>query len=70
MITGGNATVFVTNMDASLKFYREVLGLKVSSHYGITGPRSRRVRSRLDCIRSRRVCGTGNAGRDHDWAEH
>ena len=34
MITGGNATVFVTNMDASLKFYSEVLGLKVSSHYG------------------------------------
>jgi predicted enzyme related to lactoylglutathione lyase len=34
MITGGNATIFVTNMDASLKFYNEVLGLKISSHYG------------------------------------
>ncbi|MBB5344266.1 VOC family protein [Tunturibacter empetritectus] len=34
MITGGNATIFVANMDASLKFYSEVLGLKVSSHYG------------------------------------
>ena len=34
MITGGNATVFVANMDASLKFYNEVLGLKMSSHYG------------------------------------
>jgi predicted enzyme related to lactoylglutathione lyase len=34
MITGGNATVFVANMDASLKFYHEVLGLKISSHYG------------------------------------
>jgi predicted enzyme related to lactoylglutathione lyase len=34
MITGGNATVFVTNIDASLKFYNEVLGLKISSHYG------------------------------------
>ena len=34
MITGGNATVFVTNMDASLKFYTEVLGLKVTSHFG------------------------------------
>ena len=34
MVTGGNATVFVTNMDAALKFYSEVLGLKVSSHYG------------------------------------
>jgi predicted enzyme related to lactoylglutathione lyase len=34
MITGGNATIFVANMDASLKFYNEVLGLKISSHYG------------------------------------
>ena len=34
MVTGGNATVFVANMDAVLKFYNEVLGLKVSSHYG------------------------------------
>jgi catechol 2,3-dioxygenase-like lactoylglutathione lyase family enzyme len=34
MIIGGNATVFVTNMDAALKFYTDVLGLKVSSHYG------------------------------------
>jgi predicted enzyme related to lactoylglutathione lyase len=34
MITGGNATVFVTNMDAALKFYTEVLSLKVNSHYG------------------------------------
>ena len=34
MVTGGNATVFVANMDASLKFYNEVLGLKISSHYG------------------------------------
>jgi catechol 2,3-dioxygenase-like lactoylglutathione lyase family enzyme len=54
MITGGNATVFVTNMDASLKFYREVLGLKVSSHYGDHWPRLRRDRSLLGCIRSRR----------------
>jgi predicted enzyme related to lactoylglutathione lyase len=34
MITGGNASVFVTNMDAALKFYTEVLGLTVSSRYG------------------------------------
>jgi len=34
MVIGGNATVFVTNMDSVLKFYTEVLGLKVSSHYG------------------------------------
>ena len=34
MIAGGNATVFVANMDASLKFYNEVLGLKISSRHG------------------------------------
>jgi len=34
MVTGGNATVFVTNMDAALEFYTTALGLKVSSHYG------------------------------------
>jgi Glyoxalase/Bleomycin resistance protein/Dioxygenase superfamily. len=34
MITGGNVTIFVANMDASLKFYNEVLGLNISSHYG------------------------------------
>jgi len=34
MITGGNATLFVENVGASLKFYSEVLGLKVSSDYG------------------------------------
>jgi len=34
MVTGGNATVFVTNMDAALDFYTRVLGLKVTSRYG------------------------------------
>ena len=34
MINGGNATVFVTNMDAAIRFYTEVLGLNLSSHYG------------------------------------
>jgi predicted enzyme related to lactoylglutathione lyase len=34
MVTGGNATVFITNMDASIRFYTEVLGMKVLSHYG------------------------------------
>jgi len=34
MVTGGNATVFITNMNASIKFYAEVLGMKVTSHYG------------------------------------
>jgi catechol 2,3-dioxygenase-like lactoylglutathione lyase family enzyme len=54
MITGGNATVFVANMDASLKFYHEVLGLKISSHYGDHGPWLRRGPSRLGCIRVQR----------------
>jgi len=34
MITGGNATVYVTNMSAALRFYTEVLSLTVSEHYG------------------------------------
>ncbi len=33
MVTGGNATVFITNMDSSLKFYSEVLGMTVTSHF-------------------------------------
>ncbi len=31
MISGGNATVFVSNMDASVRFYTEVLGLKLTN---------------------------------------
>jgi predicted enzyme related to lactoylglutathione lyase len=34
MVTGGNATVFISKMDESLKFYTEVLGMNVTSHYG------------------------------------
>ena len=34
MVTGGNATVYVSSMDRALKFYSEVLGMTVSSHYG------------------------------------
>ena len=34
MVTGGNATVFITEMDKALRFYTEVLGMKVASHYG------------------------------------
>ena len=54
MITGGNATVFVANMDASLKFYHEVLGLKIAATTETIGPRLRRDPSRLGYIRSRR----------------
>ncbi|MGH9472885.1 MAG: VOC family protein [Terriglobales bacterium] len=34
MITGGNATVFVSNMDRAVRFYTEVLGLKLAERYG------------------------------------
>jgi predicted enzyme related to lactoylglutathione lyase len=34
MISGGNATVFVSNMDAAVKFYTDVLGLKLTNRFG------------------------------------
>ncbi|MDQ2817124.1 MAG: VOC family protein [Candidatus Eremiobacteraeota bacterium] len=34
MITGGNVTVFVSNMDSAVGFYTEVLGLKLLNRYG------------------------------------
>src|SRR4029077_11651294 len=34
MISGGNATVFVSNMDNSVRFYVEVLGLKLTNRFG------------------------------------
>jgi predicted enzyme related to lactoylglutathione lyase len=34
MISGGNATVFVSNMDNAVRFYTEVLGLKLSNRFG------------------------------------
>jgi len=34
MITGGNATVFVSNMDKSVRFYTEVLGLRLTNRFG------------------------------------
>jgi predicted enzyme related to lactoylglutathione lyase len=34
MITGGNATLYVTSVSASVKFYTETLALKLLSHYG------------------------------------
>ena len=34
MITGGNATLYVTNVSASVKFYTETLALKLIDHYG------------------------------------
>jgi predicted enzyme related to lactoylglutathione lyase len=34
MIYGGNATVYVSNMDNAIQFYTEVLGLKLTNRYG------------------------------------
>jgi len=34
MISGGNATVFVSNIDASVRFYTEVLGLRLTNRFG------------------------------------
>jgi catechol 2,3-dioxygenase-like lactoylglutathione lyase family enzyme len=34
MISGGNATVFVSNMDNAVRFYTEVLGLRLLERYG------------------------------------
>jgi predicted enzyme related to lactoylglutathione lyase len=34
MISGGNATVFVSNMDASVRFYTETLGLRLTNRFG------------------------------------
>ena len=34
MISGGNATVFISNMDAAVRFYTEVLGLKLTNRFG------------------------------------
>ena len=33
MITGGNATVFVSNMDNAVRFYTEVLGLRLTKAF-------------------------------------
>jgi catechol 2,3-dioxygenase-like lactoylglutathione lyase family enzyme len=34
MISGGNATVFVSNMDTAVQFYTEVLGMKLTNRFG------------------------------------
>jgi predicted enzyme related to lactoylglutathione lyase len=34
MISGGNATVFVSNMDRAVRFYTETLGLKLTNRFG------------------------------------
>lgn len=34
MINGGNATVFVSDMDRAVRFYTEVLGLRLTNRFG------------------------------------
>ena len=34
MISGGNATVIVSNMDVAVRFYTETLGLKLTNRFG------------------------------------
>ena len=34
MISGGNATIFVSNMDAAVEFYTGTLGLKLANRFG------------------------------------
>lgn len=34
MVTGGNATVYVADMDRSVTFYTETLGLKLQQRFG------------------------------------
>lgn len=34
MISGGNATIIVANMDDSIRFYTEILGLKLTNRFG------------------------------------
>ena len=34
MITGGNATIYVSDMDAAVRFYTDVLGLTLTNRFG------------------------------------
>ena len=34
MISGGNTTVYVSNLDAAIRFYTESLGLKLTNRFG------------------------------------
>ena len=34
MIAGGNATVYVSDMDRSVRFYRETLGMTLTNRFG------------------------------------
>ena len=34
MVSGGNATIFISNMDRAVQFYTEVLGMKLTNRFG------------------------------------
>ncbi len=34
MVTGGNATIYISNMDAAIRFYTRTLGMQPKDHYG------------------------------------
>jgi catechol 2,3-dioxygenase-like lactoylglutathione lyase family enzyme len=34
MISGGNATVYVSDMDRAVRFYREILGMRLTNRFG------------------------------------
>jgi predicted enzyme related to lactoylglutathione lyase len=34
MVTCGNATVFISDMNAAIRFYTETLGMNLKEHYG------------------------------------
>jgi len=34
MVSGGNATIFISNMDRAIHFYTEVLGMKLTNRFG------------------------------------
>jgi catechol 2,3-dioxygenase len=34
MISGGNATVYVSNMESAIRFYTDVLGLELTNRFG------------------------------------
>ena len=34
MISGGNATIIVADMDRSIRFYTDVLGMKLTNRFG------------------------------------
>ena len=34
MVSGGNATIFISNMDRAVHFYTDVLGMKLTNRFG------------------------------------